>query len=216
MIRQKAFALLLACMVVLVCSAPAAWAHKVSVFAYVQGDTIVVEGYFGGKAKAIDCGVEVFDQNGAKLKEGKTDSNGIFTFPISDLGGATGPIRFVLAAGMGHLADYTLPASDLPLGEKTAVSSDAPPADTKATEKDPAVPEVQPQDTAAMKKMVEDAVKAQLQPVVTMLGNQQKLLLEQKDKSPGITEIIGGIGWILGIAGVWAYFAGRRYMTKEQ
>jgi nickel transport protein len=215
MIRHKAHALLMACMVALVWSASAAWAHKVSVFAFVQGDSIVVEGFFGGKAKAIDCGVEIFDQQGAKLKEGKTNSYGIFSFPIADLGAASGPIRFVLTASMGHMADYTLSASDLPSGEQKASPSDESPVEKGAAENSAVAPEIQPQDTATMKKMVEDAVKAQLQPVVTMLGSQQKLLLEQKDKSPSLTEIIGGIGWIFGIAGVWAYFAGRRQMTKE-
>jgi nickel transport protein len=215
MIRRKAHALLLACLAALVWSAPAAWAHKVSVFAYVQGDAIVVEGFFGGKSKAMDCGVEVFDQQGVKLKEGKTDSNGIFSFPIADMGGASGPIRFVLTAGMGHLADYSLSAADLPSGTKTTDAADPGPAAVKdAAEKISVVKETQPQDTAAIKKLVEEAVKIQLEPVVAMLGSQQKLLLEQKDKSPSITEIIGGIGWIFGIAGVWAYFAGRRQMAK--
>jgi nickel transport protein len=219
MMRRKAHALLIACLVAFVWGASAARAHKVSLFAYVQGDAIVVEGFFGGKAKAMDCGVEVFDQQGAKLKEGKTDSKGIFSFPIADLGAASGPIRFVLTAGMGHLADYTLPASDLPSEVKTAGSSHASSVE-KATpeehvpEKSAAVQGIRTQDTAAIKKMVEDAVKAQLEPVVTMLGSQQKLLLEQKDKSPSIPEIIGGIGWIFGIVGVWAYFAGRRPMAK--
>jgi nickel transport protein len=177
MIRRKAHALLVACLVALVWRASVAWAHKVSLFAYVQGDAMVVEGFFGGKAKAIDCGVEVFDQQGVKLKEGKTDSKGMFSFPIADLGGATGPIRFVLKAGMGHLADYTLSASDLPSGVKTQGSSDASSVEKTVPEiniagKSAVVQGTQPhQDTATIKKMVEDAVKAQLEPVVTMLGS---------------------------------------------
>jgi len=216
MARQKANALLMACLVTLVWSAPAAWAHKVSVFAYVQGDAIVVEGFFGGKSKAMDCGVEVLDQQGAKLKEGKTDSNGFFSFPIADLGAASGPIRFTLTAGMGHMADYTLAAADLPSGTKTTNAPDPRPVVEKVPAQRSAVAqEIQPQDAAVIKKMVEDAVKAQLEPLVTMLGSQHKLLLEQKDKSPSITEVIGGIGWIFGIVGVWAYFAGRKEMTKQ-
>ena len=37
-----------------------------------------------------------------------------------------------------------------------------------------------------------------------MLGKQQKLLMELKEKSISLTEIFGGIGWILGIVGVAA------------
>ena len=48
-----------------------------------------------------------------------------------------------------------------------------------------------------------------------MLGKQQKLLMELKEKSVSLTEIIGGIGWILGIVGVAAYFMSRRNMKKQ-
>jgi nickel transport protein len=47
-----------------------------------------------------------------------------------------------------------------------------------------------------------------------MLGEQQKLLMEQKMKGPGVTEIIGGIGWIFGLVGVWAYFMSRKHAGK--
>ncbi len=57
-----------------------ALAHKVNVFAYVEGDSVVVEGYFGGNVKAQDCPVEVYDEGGKKIHEGKTDKKGIYSF----------------------------------------------------------------------------------------------------------------------------------------
>lgn len=35
-------------------------------------------------------------------------------------------------------------------------------------------------------------------------------LAAQRNAGPGLTEIIGGIGWLLGLAGMGLYFRGRR------
>ena len=66
-----------------------------------------------------------------------------------------------------------------------------------------------------MKKIVEEAVDAKIQPLVKMLGAQQRLIMEQKESGPTMTEIIGGIGWILGIVGVAGYFMGRNRKTTN-
>ena len=61
----------------------------------------------------------------------------------------------------------------------------------------PGIPPIQFQDLSMLKKTVEDGLDSKIQPILQMLGEQQKLLMEQKTKGPGVTEIIGGIGWIL-------------------
>jgi len=196
----------------LLLSSISGWAHKVNVFAYVEGDAVVVEGYFSGNVKAQNSVVEVLDSEGKKILEGKTDEKGICRFKLADLPPINGDIKIVLEGGMGHKADFTLSQADLP------VSTQKTPAPQPNTQKTltaaPALVAVQPsaqvQDSALMKKIVEDAVDEKIQPLVKMLGNQQKMLMEQKDKGPTITEIVGGIGWILGIVGVAGYFMGRK------
>ena len=91
-----------------------AQAHKVNVFAYVEGDRVVVEGYFSGNVKAQDCRVEVFDEAGEKIRDGKTDPKGIYSFKLADLPAFAGGLRIVLQAGMGHKAEYTLSGPDIP------------------------------------------------------------------------------------------------------
>ena len=66
-----------------------------------------------------------------------------------------------------------------------------------------------------LKRIVEEAVDSKIQPLATMLGQQQKLLMELKEKSISLAEIFGGIGWILGIVGVAAYLMSRRNMGKQ-
>lgn len=195
----------------LLLSSISGWAHKVNVFAYVEGGMIVVEGYFGGSVKAQDSPVEVFDSDGKKILEGKTDEKGIWRFKLADLPPIKGDIKIVLEGGMGHKADFTLSQADLPVSTQKIPT--AQPKTQETTTAAPALVAAQPsgqvQDSALMTKIVEDAVDEKIQPLVKMLGNQQKMLMEQKDKGPTITEIVGGIGWILGIVGVAGYFMGR-------
>jgi nickel transport protein len=100
-------------------------AHKVNVFAYVEGERLVVEGYFGGNVKAQDCVVQVLDATGKKIHEGKTDQNGTYSLELADLPIFSDGLRIVLEAGLGHKAEYTLSGSDIPGSQ----DKDSPPKD---------------------------------------------------------------------------------------
>ncbi len=60
-------------------------AHSVNVYAYVQGNQIIVEGYFGGKAKVVNSAVRIYDDKEKILKEGQTDENGQFVADMKEL-----------------------------------------------------------------------------------------------------------------------------------
>ena len=79
--------------VTLCMSSSQAYAHKVNVFAYVEGDRVVVEGYFGGNVKAQESPVEIFDESGKKIHEGKTDDKGVYSFKLSDLPPFSGGLK---------------------------------------------------------------------------------------------------------------------------
>ncbi len=197
---------------------PLAWGHGVHVFAYVDGPKIFVEGYFTGKSKAVDSFVEVFDAQGNKLTEGKTDNNGVYSFKVLDVVPVRGDLRIVLRAGPEHQAEYHIPASELPAYPKRKPAA-------VETQKETHRQETQVNqdgetgalsgDQALLKRFVEEAVESKIQPLVTKLGQQQKLLMELKEKRISLTEIFGGIGWILGIVGVAAYLMSRRNMGKQ-
>jgi nickel transport protein len=188
-----------------------AQAHKVNLFAYVEGDRVVVEGYFSTKSKAQDSLVEVFDETGNKIHEGKTDKDGIYSFKLADLPAFTGGLRFVLDAGMGHKAEYTLSSSDLPgSSKKEEPAKEQPRKNQSETVPAPAPGgSVQVLDQAALAAALETAMDKKLDPIVRMLGRQEKLLLEDKQGGPRINDIIGGIGWIVGMVGLAAFFWSR-------
>jgi nickel transport protein len=200
----------------LLMSAPA-FGHRVGVFAYAEGDKIVVEGYFGGKAKATNSAVEIFGANGTKLLDGTTDVNGIYSFKASEILPRAGDLKIVLHTGDGHRADYTLRLVDLP----GMVEQGAPPAQTGEATESKDVPVGQPEEPlpttnpALVKKVIEEALDAKLEPIYRTLAQQQKMLIEQKDKGPTMSEIFGGIGWIVGLVGVGAYFMSRNRVSQK-
>jgi len=189
------------------------WAHTVNVFAYIDGDRIVVEGYFGRKVRAANCAVAVHDAHGNKIGEGKTDDKGVYVLKLTEAAFARGDLKVILDAGQGHKGEYTLKAMD------RAASTGGPRQETSGTTAAQATSEqtsldvsertspVSPQQVAML---VNQALDEKMAPVLQMLRQQQSLLMEQNRGGPGLREVIGGIGWIFGLVGVAAYFMSRR------
>lgn len=184
---------------------PAA-AHKVTVFAWVENGTVYTESKFSGGRKAQNALVEVYDDRGAKLLEGRTNENGEFTFPVP----RKTAMKIVLVAGMGHKGEWTIPLEEV---AESAQDSDAlqsaeenrptvvhkaPNAKTEVRETPVQSPYATPEQ---IEKIVENAMDRKLEPVVKILHRSLN-----PDKGPTVTDILGGIGYILGLVGVGAYF----------
>ena len=85
-------------------TASPSWAHKVNLFAYVEGGKVYTESYFPDGKKVEGGMIEVLDSSGHKLLEGKTDSQGLFSFPLPKKEDLT----LVLDATMGHKNSFVL------------------------------------------------------------------------------------------------------------
>lgn len=179
---------------ILLISAGSAFAHKVSVFAYSDGNTVHVEGYFADGAGCKNCAVAAFDKGtGEKLVEGKTDQEGMFSFPAPTAAGLK-TVKIVLDAGMGHGGQFIL---SLGGDGAQAVSAPQGPAGMAAGE-GAGTPGTLPSD-------IEEALDRKLAPLVAEVRR-----LRQAEERPGFTEILGGIGYIVGLAGLAAYLAYRK------
>ena len=194
-IRFSVFAVSL--VLVLGWTAAPALAHKVYLFAWVEGDTVHTESYFSRSRKAHDSLVEVFDPDGQKLLEGRTDENGLFSFKVPQ----KTELKIVLNASMGHKTEYLLTAEDLGIVESqdsSAVESSAstvsPPAPAPGAVIDP----------EQLQSVMEKALDEKLKPVYRALAKLEE------ERGPGLTEIIGGIGYIFGIMGLILYFQSRK------
>lgn len=92
----------------LVWGAPA-WAHKVNIFAYVEGGKIYTESFFPD-GQAVEGGaVEILDGQGRKVAEGITDKEGKCALPIP----VKDDLTVVINASMGHRNTYKLKKSEL-------------------------------------------------------------------------------------------------------
>lgn len=89
-------------------------AHKINVFAIVEKDSLVVEGYFAGKVKAENSPVEVYDQSGAKVAQGRTDTSGVCKINLAEIKPIKGNLKVVIITGDGHRSEYVVKASELP------------------------------------------------------------------------------------------------------
>lgn len=90
-------------------TASLAWAHKVNLFAYVEGDTVYTESYFPDGKKVEGGTIEVLDANGRKMLEGKTDAQGMFHFPLPKKEDLT----ITIDATMGHKNRFLLKQTDM-------------------------------------------------------------------------------------------------------
>ncbi|MFC1495024.1 hypothetical protein ACFL6W_07085 [Thermodesulfobacteriota bacterium] len=176
--------------------ASAAYGHKVYLFAWAEDDRIYTESYLSGNKKVQDGILTVFDSEGNELLKGKTDENGEFSFKIPEIA----DLRIVLEASMGHGAEYLFKKSEFSAGQAPAseVASDP------DTGKKPEAPLQVTTDHDQLRKEFEAALDARLKPVMRELAKLKE------DKGPGITEVIGGIGYILGIMGIVAYMRSRK------
>ena len=129
-----------------------------------------------------------------KLLEGKTNDQGEFSFKIPE----KTDLRIVLDATMGHGAEFLLKASDLP-----GVSEIPKQEIEKRGSQETASPPVQGNEEQ-IRKMMEKVLDSRLNPIIRSLARLQE------KRGPGITEIIGGIGYIFGIMGLVLYFRSRK------
>lgn len=166
-----------------------AYAHKANVFAYPEGDRVYVQGYFLDGKKVKNSKVTVYGGNDKLLVEGLTNEEGEFTFPISDKQG----LRIVLDAGEGHQAEYRLSAAEV--AGMQAATAQRPSADPTAVTADAASPVP---THAELRRAVAEGVMP--------LAREIAELKERRS----VSDILGGIGFIVGVLGVFAYFQARR------
>ncbi len=100
--------------VILIIGAGECQAHKINVFAVVEKDSLMVEGYFPGNVKAQNSPVEVYDSSGAKIAQGRTDTAGVCKINLTEMKPIKGDLKVVIATGDGHRAEYVVKAAEIP------------------------------------------------------------------------------------------------------
>ncbi|HVO83051.1 MAG TPA: hypothetical protein VMU60_01370 [Syntrophobacteria bacterium] len=241
-------------------------AHRVNLFAWVEGNTVFVECKWPDGKRVNEGTIRVLDAGGAELLTGKTDQEGNFSFKIPK----QEDLKIVLEAGMGHRAEWTVRKEDLAAAATTESKapttspgqppkSEPPPttvkevvprpqpqlqpgAAEKTVTKAPGAPSAQPQVKPAVAgktvakapvPVSREASKPEPAPAVSVdapsgsqplaadieqtleraldkkLSPMLRMLAESRDQGPKLSDVLGGIGYIIGLVGIAAYFKGK-------
>ncbi len=199
---------LLVLLLLAILSTPAL-AHRVLVFAYSEGDTIHTESKFVPNDPVRQGKILVLDaQTGQELLAGQTDKKGKFSFKIpAQAAAGKMDLRIVTEAAMGHRGEWLLTAASYLPGVKTA-SAPAPAVATPApaaTSAPAAAPAAKTGNAGqqALEAALNQALERQLAPI-------NEKLTELTLHRTSLTDIVGGLGYILGFFGLWAYFMSKR------
>jgi len=183
-----------------------AQAHRVTVFAWVDGHMVHTQSRFSGGKTVQNGRISVYDSQGKLLLSGNTDSDGDFDFNLP----GTTDLRIVLDAGMGHVNEWVIssennsssPGKAKPSRQKTlSPFPNSKVASTKLSKPSPSRPIGLTRKE--VKAIVDESVDNKLKPVI-------KLLSDLHNDQPSFTDILSGIGYILGLIGLGAYIHYRK------
>jgi nickel transport protein len=179
-----------------------AFAHRVTIFAWVEGGMVHTESKFSGGKPVKGGNILVYDaQSGDKLLEGATDDKGEFSFKAP----RKASLRIELIAGMGHKGEWLVSEDEFdakegpgtsPDDSGTAVASRSPEADQPAQRS--------PLNMRELEDAVERALDRKIAPMMKLLAQSRQ------QQGPNVRDVVGGIGYIFGLVGLGAYLHFRR------
>jgi nickel transport protein len=174
-----------------------AQAHEVHVFAVADGNTIRGEAHSHDEEPIRDARVRALNAAGKILGETRTDGQGKFSLTAR----YRCDHRLVVDVGAGHMAEYTLPADELP------ESLPVPPTSPAGAHPQPEHSHEHSHNIAAAAVASPDA--EHLLDRLDLLNSQVVQLRKQLDgyeHKVRLHDILGGIGYIVGLMGLGAYF----------
>ena len=174
---------------------PLAWGHGVELFATVEGNQIHGSVRYADHTPVDDAPVRAYAPDGAMIAETRTGPDGRFTLPVTQ----HTDYRIVGDAGEGHLGEHTVRAAELPLTAETANSPEAIGSDDVVSSPSHTMHELVHDDLDAR---IEQAVARQVAPLRQQLFDYEHTLR--------LRDILGGIGYVFGLAGVVAMLKRRK------
>ena len=196
-----------------------ALAHRVNIFAWLEGENIVVECGFNRSAPVRGGLVTVYDAgDGRELLQGRTDDRGVFVFAVPAPVREGHGLRIEVNAGEGHVNDWTMTAHEInearDLSHGFLPPTPGPAAKTPDDAATSIVPAPEPPAAAAesltapeVRAIVAESLNAGLAPI-------RRELAALSSPGPNVRDIVGGLGWIMGLIGIACWFMARRKQQK--
>lgn len=195
-----------------------AYAHSLYIFATQRGDQVEGKVYFRGGSGAAGAKVEVYDADGAKRHELTCDEEGRFRFQP----GFSGKMRLVGILEDGHATEYELgtmtaetgnAASETP--NRAAPGDDVPP--NGSGRRDPRSGPALAAETGPAATGESIGEPSPLPAAIERLRDEVIRLREDIQTSRNRAEwrdVLGGIGYILGLTGIAFYLSARRRASR--
>ncbi|MBK8175067.1 MAG: hypothetical protein IPK66_07315 [Rhodospirillales bacterium] len=184
-----------------VLAASPAYAHKLKVFATAVGPRIDGSAYFVGGGPARGAKIVVATPGGETLALLQTDDDGKFAIT------ATRRVDHVIIVdcGDGHVARFVIAAEDLPASLPESSQAGAQAAVNPNVSR-PSVEEAMQPAGKAGPEALPDAVAAAVAAQIRPLREQ----LNAFEDEVQLRDILGGLGYILGLAGLAAWLRARQ------
>jgi nickel transport protein len=168
--------------------------HKINVFAWVSGDMVTVESSFSGNRPLKKSSITVNNnQTGDQILQGEGDEKGIFSFTIPPALMQKGAdLRIIVSAGDGHQAEWLLPATEYV--SNTIIHQQ---------------PQKQIADSEELRRLLQEVLEQELAPI-------RRSIAKANDSTPGFHDIMGGIGYLLGLAGLVSWLRNRKPASRPK
>lgn len=202
--RLRLWAAVLVCSGLLLLPAGGASAHRLNVFAWQEGDQINVECNFGKGRPAMHIPVTVDDaETGTRILEGATSETGVWHFPLP--AHAPNALNITAQAGEGHSGSWRMEIAGAQ-GDTAKAEAAAPDAESK-TDNAPSSKLLRPDQTQPVVMLTRDEARKILQEELQReLGPIRRELAARNAQGPTLPEIVGGLGWIVGLVGAGLFF----------
>lgn len=186
------------------------FAHRLNVFAWVENENIMVKCDFGKNRPAMNISVTLSSlQTHEEIARAITNKNGECALSLGNVRKFPSGLLIEANAGQGHIGKWEISAAELAsndgnMSTKIDGISKQNNSDAVFHKKSRA----QTKETAAQITVS----PAELQAIIhAEIAPLQKEIASLAANDPRINEIIGGIGWIIGLVGMGLYFKARRH-----
>jgi nickel transport protein len=177
---------------------PAVQAHLLKLFAAAEGTRIDGSVYYAGGSEAAGVSVIIRAPDGRVVAELRTDAEGRFTYS------ATERVDHLIAAetAEGHAARWVVTAGELSGDMPTPVGIAVPSMSAAGSSQPAAASDAASIPSGPLAASIERAVARQIRPLREQLRKHEERVR--------LRDLLGGIGYIVGIAGLVLWWRSRQ------